>query len=173
MTPSAVTSKKVDPPERPVSDSQVVMNEMVLPNDANVLGNVLGGHVMHLMDMCAAMAAMRHSRKVVVTASVDHLSFHHPVKVGQLMILRASVNYADRTSMEVGVRIEAEHPLTGEKRHTSSAYLTFVALDEEGRPTPVPKVAPATEDEERRYEAARKRRKERLRRIRNVELLSC
>ena len=142
------------------------MNEIVLPNDANVLGNVLGGHVMHLMDMCAAMAAMRHCRKVVVTASVDHLSFHHPVKVGQLMILRASVNYADHTSMEVGVRIEAEHPLTGEKWHTSSAYLTFVALDEEGRPTPVPKVVPATEEERRRYEAARKRREERLRRIR-------
>ncbi len=166
MAPPAATSKKVDPPKRPVSDSQVVMNEMVLPNDANVLGNVLGGHVMHLMDMCAAMAAMRHCRKVVVTASVDHLSFHHPVKVGEFMILKASVNYADRTSMEVGVRIEAEHPLTGEKRHTSSAYLTFVALDEEGRPTPVPKVVPATEDERRRCEAARKRREQRLRRIR-------
>lgn len=170
MVPPAATSVRADPPERPVSDSQVVMNEMVLPNDANMLGSVLGGKVMHLMDMCAAM---RHCRKVVVTASVDHLSFHHPVKVGQLMILRASVNYADRTSMEVGVRIEAEHPLTGEKRHTSSAYLTFVALDEEGRPPPVPKVMPTTEDEKRRYEAARKRRGERLRRIRNVELLNC
>ena len=112
MTPSTVKLPPPDPPERPVTDSQVVMNEMVLPNDANTLGNVLGGHVMHLMDMCAAMAAMRHCRKVVVTASVDHLSFHHPVKVGELMILKASVNYADRTSMEVGVRIEAEHPLT-------------------------------------------------------------
>lgn len=165
MAPPAATSKKVDPPERPVSDSQVVMNEMVLPNDANMLGNVLGGKVMHLMDICAAMAAMRHCRKVVVTASVDHLSFHHPVKVGQLMILKASVNYADHTSMEVGVRIEAEHPLTGERRHTSSAYLTFVALDGQGRPTPVPKVVPMTEDEKRRYRAARKRREERLKRI--------
>ncbi len=158
MAPPAAASKKVDPPERPVSDSQVVMNEMVLPNDANMLGNVLGGKVMHLMDMCAAMAAMRHCRKVVVTASVDHLSFHHPVKVGQLMILKATVNYADHTSMEVGVRIEAEHPLTGERRHTSSAYLTFVALDDQGRPTLVPKVVPMTEDEKRRYRAARKRR---------------
>ena len=166
MAPPAATSKKVDPPERPVSDSQVVMNEMVLPNDANMLGNVLGGKVMHLMDMCAAMAAMRHCRKVVVTASVDHLSFHHPVKVGQLMILKASVNYADHTSMEVGVRIEAEHPLTGERRHTSSAYLTFVALDDQGRPTRVPKVVPMTEDEKRRYRAARMRREERLKRIR-------
>ncbi|MFB0515977.1 MAG: acyl-CoA thioesterase [Candidatus Neomarinimicrobiota bacterium] len=138
---------------------------MVLPNDANVLGSVLGGHVMHLMDMCAAMAAMRHCRKVVVTASVEHLSFHHPVKVGELMILKASVNYADRTSMEVGVRIEAENPLTGEKRHTSSAYLTFVALDDKSRPTAVPKVVPGTEEEKRRYREARKRREERLKRM--------
>ncbi|UCH11048.1 MAG: acyl-CoA thioesterase [Fidelibacterota bacterium] len=165
MPPPAADSAKPDPTERPVTDSQVVMNEMVLPNDANILGNVLGGHVMHLMDLCAAMSAMRHCRKVVVTASVDHLSFVHPVKVGELMILKASVNYADRTSMEVGVRIEAEHPLTGEKRHTSSAYLTFVALDEEGHPTPVPQVVPTTKDEERRFQAAKKRREERLRRM--------
>ncbi|MFC1618731.1 acyl-CoA thioesterase [Candidatus Neomarinimicrobiota bacterium] len=165
MTASAGKSPLPDLPERPVTDSQVVMNEMVLPNDANVLGNVLGGHVMHLMDMCAAMAAMRHCRKVVVTASVDHLSFHHPVKVGEIMILKASVNYADRTSMEVGVRIEAEQPLSGEKRHTSSAYLTFVALDEQGQPTRVPRVVPVTEKDKCRYEAARKRREDRLRRI--------
>ncbi|UCD37420.1 MAG: acyl-CoA thioesterase [Fidelibacterota bacterium] len=165
MAPSATNLIKPEPTERPVTDSQVVMNEMVLPNDANVLGNVLGGHVMHLMDMCAAMSAMRHCRKVVVTASVDHLSFVHPVKVGELMILKASVNYADHTSMEVGVRIEAEQPLTGEKRHTSSAYLTFVALDERGRPTPVPKVVPVTEDDKRRFEAARSRREDRLRRM--------
>lgn len=165
MTPSTGKLPLPDPPERPVTDSQVVMNEMVLPNDANVLGNVLGGHVMHLMDMCAAMAAMRHCRKVVVTASVDHLSFHHPVKVGELMILKASVNYADRTSMEVGVRIEAEQPLTGEKLHTSSAYLTFVALDEHGQPTRVPRVVPVTEEDKCRYEAARKRREDRLRRM--------
>lgn len=165
MTPSTVKLPPPDPPERPVTDSQVVMNEMVLPNDANTLGNVLGGHVMHLMDMCAAMAAMRHCRKVVVTASVDHLSFHHPVKVGELMILKASVNYADRTSMEVGVRIEAEHPLTGEKRHTSSAYLTFVALDEHGQPTRVPRAVPVTETDKRRCKAAKKRREDRLKRL--------
>jgi len=166
---AAVNKQKPNPPERPVSESQVVMNEMVLPNDANMLGNVLGGKVMHLMDMCAAMAAMRHCRQVVVTASVDHLSFHHPVKVGELMILKASVNYADRTSMEVGVRIEAEHPITGEKRHTSSAYLTFVALDDRGYPTPVPKVMPETECEKRRFQEARKRREERLKLMRREE----
>ena len=138
------------------------MNEMVLPNDANVLGNVLGGHVMHLMDMCAAMAAMRHCRQVVVTASVDQLSFYHPVKVGEMMSLKSSVNYTDRTSMEVGVRVEAEHPLTGERRHTSSAYFTFVALDEQGRPSPVPTVVPQSDEEQRRFGAARKRRAARL-----------
>ena len=156
------TGRSTAPAEQPVSKSQVIMNEMVLPNDANALGNVLGGHVMHLMDMCAAMAAMRHCRRVVVTASVDQLSFHHPVKVGELMSLRSSVNYTDRTSMEVGIRVEAEHPLTGERRHTSSAYFTFVALDEQGRPTQVPKVAPQSEVEQRRFRAARKRRAARL-----------
>ena len=138
------------------------MNEMVLPNDANVLGNVLGGHVMHLMDMCAAMAAMRHCRQVVVTAAVDNLSFLHAVRVGEMMILNASVNYTDKTSMEVGVRVDAENPLSGERRHTSSAYLTFVALDEKGKPTRVPAVVPETEAEKRRYAAARKRRTARL-----------
>ena len=147
---------------RTVSNSQVLMTEIVLPNDANVLGNVLGGHVMHLADLCAAMAAMRHCRKVVVTAAVDHLNFHNPVKVGEFMILMASVNYADRTSMEVGVRIEAEQPLTGERRHTCSAYLTFVALDEAGKPTSVPGLSPESEVEHRRYAAAKLRREQRL-----------
>jgi len=147
---------------RTVSNSQVVMNEMVLPNDANVLGNVLGGHVMHLADVCAAMAAMRHCRKVVVTAAVDNLNFHHPVKVGEFMILMASVNYADKTSMEVGVRIEAEQPLTGKRKHTCSAYLTFVALNEAGKPTQVPEIIPESEVEHRRYEAAKLRRELRL-----------
>ena len=145
-----------------VRSSQVVMNEMILPNDANVLGNVLGGHVMHLADVCAAMSAMRHCRKVVVTAAVDHLQFHQPVKVGEFMILKSSVNYTDRTSMEVGVRIAAENPLTGERKHTCSAYLTFVALDESGKPTPVPEVIPESEVEHRRYAAAKLRREQRL-----------
>ncbi len=148
-----------------VADSQVVMNELVLPNDANLSGNVLGGRVMHLTDLCAGMAAMRHCRSVVVTAAVDNLSFHHPIKVGEMMILKASVNYADRTSMEVGVRVEAENPRTGERRHTSSAYLTFVALDESGQPTLAPKVIPETEVEQRRYQDAGKRRRERLTRL--------
>ena len=148
-----------------VADSQVVMNELVLPNDANLSGNVLGGRVMHLTDLCAGMAAMRHCRSVVVTAAVDNLSFHHPIKVGEMMILKASVNCTDRTSMEVGVRVEAENPRTGERRHTSSAYLTFVALDEDGRPVLAPQVIPETEVERRRYQDAGKRRSARLARL--------
>ena len=163
----STSSLPPDLKELPVSKSQVVMHEMVLPNDTNSLGSVLGGHVMHLMDICAAMTAMRHCRKAVVTAAVDHLSFHHPVNVGEIMILKASVNYADHTSMEVGVRIDAENPLTGDQRHTSSAYLTFVALDEGGRPTPVPKVVPESESEQRRYRRAQKRRQQRLKQLQN------
>lgn len=152
-------------PPRTVADSQVVMNELVLPNDANTLGAVRGGHVMHLMDICAAMAAMRHCRKAVVTAAVDRLSFLHPVKVGELMNLKASVNYTEHTSMEVGVRIDAEQPLTGERRHTASAYLTFVALDEQGRPTPVPNVLPETDVEKKRFREGQERRAQRLKRL--------
>ena len=165
MPARILTAPPTQPPERTVAASQVEMNELVLPNDANILGNVLGGKVMHLMDMAAAMAAMRHCREVVVTVAVDHLSFHNPVKVGELMSLQASVNYADNTSMEVGVRIEAEQPLSGARRHTSSAYLTFVALDSHGRPTAVPKVVPQSEEEQRRFREARQRRLERLKRL--------
>ena len=153
------------PAGKKVADSQVVMNELVLPNDANLSGNVLGGRVMHLMDLCAGMAAMRHCRGVVATAAVDNLNFHHPIKVGEFMILKASVNYTDRTSMEVGVRVEAENPRTGERRHTSSAYLTFVALDENGRPTLAPPVKPQIEVEHRRFQDAGMRRSERLARL--------
>ena len=152
-------------PQRSVAESRVEMNEWVLPNDANVLGNVLGGKVMHLMDMCAAMAATRHCRQVVVTVGVDHLSFRNPVKVGELMSLRASVNNTDRTSLEVGVRVDAEHPLTGVRRHTSSGYFTFVALDKQGRPTEVPKVVPNTDEEKRRYQEAKLRREGRVKEL--------
>ncbi len=150
-----------------VTDSQVIMHEIVLPNETNILGNVLGGHVMHLMDLCAAMAAMKHCRKVVVTAAVDNVNFHDPVKVGEVMILKSSVNYADRTSMEVGVRIMAENPLIGDRRHTSSAYLTFVALDEEGKPTKVPAVIPVSDEDKRRFREGKTRREDRLKRLKS------
>ncbi len=137
-------------------------SEMALPNDANPLGDLLGGHVMHLVDMAGALAAMRHARRPVVTAAVDHMTFLHPVKIGQLLVLRSSVNRAFRTSMEVGVRVEVEDLTTGEIRHTSSAYLTFVALDDEGKPTAVPPVIPETPEQQRRYEEAGRRRAHRL-----------
>ena len=138
------------------------MMELVQPNDANNLGNMLGGKVMHLIDIAAAMSGLRHCRKPVVTASVDSLDFRYPIKLGNMIILRASVNYTHNTSMEIGVRVESENPLTGERFHTSSAYLTFVALDENGKPKEIPKVMPESETEKRRYGAAVKRRELRM-----------
>jgi acyl-CoA hydrolase len=135
---------------------------MALPTDANPLGYLLGGRVMHLVDMAGAMAAMRHARQAVVTASVDSLSFLQPVHIGQLIILRSSVNRAFHTSMEVGVKVLVEDLLTGERRHTCSAYLTFVAIDKEGKRVAVPPVVAESDDEIRRYEEAGRRREYRL-----------
>jgi acyl-CoA hydrolase len=148
---------------RPVRQSQVEMTELVLPNDANIHGSVLGGRVMHFIDICAAVAANRHARSGVVTAAVDEIEFLHPVAVGHLLLLRASVNYASRTSMEVGVKVWSEDPSTGERRHTSSAFLTFVAVDREGRPVEVPPVLAETDEEKRRHGDAQRRRAVRLR----------
>ena len=139
-----------------IKDTQVIMHELVLPNDTNLLGNVLGGRVMHLMDMCAAMSAYKHARTAVVTASVDQLDFLAPVKMGDIMILKSSVNYTGKSSMEVGVRIESENPKTGSIYHTSSAYLTFVSLNDNGKPQGVPMVNPETEVEKRRFMKVRK-----------------
>lgn len=151
---------------KPVRESQVEMMQIVLPTDANPLGNMLGGTVMHLIDIAGSMAAMRHCRRPVVTASVDRLEFREPIRVGEFIILKASVNYAGRTSMEVGVKVMGENPLTGEQCHTSTAYLTFVALDERGRPTEVPKVIPETAEEKERYRQGKERRARRLAGIR-------
>ena len=145
-----------------VHDSISEYAEFALPNDANGLGNVLGGKVMHLVDLAAAMSALRHARRPVVTASVDSLQFLHPVRIGQLIILRSSVNRVFRTSMEIGVYVQAENMMTGERLHTCSAYLTFVALDEKGRSTAIPAVIPETEEEHRRYREAGERREYRL-----------
>jgi acyl-CoA hydrolase len=147
---------------KPVRESVSEYSELALPNDANGLGNVLGGKVMHLVDLAGAMAALRHARNPVVTAAVDSLQFIHPVKIGQLLVLRSSVNRAFRTSMEVGVQVETENLLTGEKQHTCSAYLTFVAVDKNGKAVPVPPVIPETEEEKRRYRQAGERREYRL-----------
>jgi acyl-CoA hydrolase len=145
-----------------VRESVSEYSELALPNDANGLGNVLGGKVMHLVDLAGAMAAMRHARRPTVTAAVDSLHFLHPVRIGELIILRSSVNRVFRTSIEVGVRVETENLMTGERLHTCSAYLTFVAVDEDEKPVAVEPVIPETEDEKRRYREAEARREYRL-----------
>jgi len=145
-----------------VRESTSEYGEMALPNDANPLGNLLGGKVMHLVDMAGALAAIRHARCQVVTASIDSMSFLHPVHIGQLVILKSSVNRAFRTSMEVGVKVMAEDLTTGEIKHTSSAYVTYVAIDKDGRPVEVPSVIPETGEEKRRYREACERRSMRL-----------
>jgi acyl-CoA hydrolase len=147
---------------RPVRASISHHAEMALPIYANPLGNLLGGRIMHLVDLAGATAAMRHARKPVVTASVDSMSFLAPVHVGQLIVLRSSVNRVFRTSMEVGVKVMVEDLTSGQVRHTSSAYLTFVALDENGRPAPMPPVVPETDEEKRRFAEAGVRRARRL-----------
>src|SRR5271165_4749206 len=132
---------------KPVRESVSEYSELALPNDANGLGNVLGGKVMHLVDLAGALAAIRHARCGVVTASVDHMNFLHPIHIGQLIVLYASVNRVFRTSLEVGVRVEVENLVTGEIKHTSSAYLTFVTLDKHGNRVIIPPVCPETETE--------------------------
>jgi acyl-CoA hydrolase len=147
---------------RPVRESASEYSELALPNDANTFGFLLGGRVMHLVDMAGALAAMRHARCPVVTASVDSMTFLSPVHIGQLVILKSSVNRVFRTSMEVGVKVIVEDLMTGERKHTSSAYLTFVSVDAEGKPVVLAPVLPETEDEKRRYEEAGQRRAYRL-----------
>ena len=147
---------------KPVRESYVEIIQVVRPQDANTLGTVFGGTVVAWMDTAGAIAAMRHARRPVVTASIDNLSFLSPIHIREWAIIRATVNYAHRTSMEVGVWIEAENPLTGERRETTHGYLTFVALDDQGRPTPVPPVIPETPEEKRRYEEAQRRREAKL-----------
>ena len=146
-----------------VRNSQVEMIEIVFPNDANPLGNIFGGRVMQLIDIIGSVSAMRHCRNSVVTASMDKLDFLSPAYVGEILILRASVNYVALTSMEVGVKVTAENPLTGEHRHTGSAYLTYVAIDKTGKPVPISPIAPETPDEQRRFRQAEQRRAARLR----------
>jgi acyl-CoA hydrolase len=139
------------------------MTEIVFPNDANPLGNAMGGRVMHWIDICAAIAAGRHARRPVVTASVDRLDFHRPVRVGGILVLLSSVNYVHRTSMEVGVKVWHEERSTGARSHVASAYLTFVGLDPEtGRPTAIPPLIPETEADLRRFREAEARTRARV-----------
>ena len=144
------------------SQSVVEMNQLVMPQHTNALGTVFGGTIMGWIDICAAMSAQRHARRVVVTASMDQLDFLAPIKNGQLVSLRGVVNYVGRTSMEVGVRVEAEDTLSGDRVHAASAYLTFVAIDVDGKPVEVPRLTPQTAEEKLRWDEANARRQQRL-----------
>jgi acyl-CoA hydrolase len=144
------------------AESAAEMVEMVLPNDANPLGNLLGGRVMHLIDVAGAISAQRHAHSQVVTVAVDNLDFLYPIRVGEHVALRAHITRAFRTSMEVEVRVYREDYLTGERRQTSSAFVTYVALDSTGKPQEIPALIPRTKEEKRRYREALVRRRQRL-----------
>ena len=148
--------------QRRVRDSQVITTQLVLPNDTNGLGNLLGGTRMHWIDIAAAIAAQRHADRVCVTASVDELNFHYPVRLGDVVTLQASVNRAFRTSMEIGVVVTAESRSGHDSRRANNAYLTFVAIDDSGKPVDVPAVIPESQDEIRRFDEALVRRERRL-----------
>ena len=154
---------RTDLAPKPPRVSHATMTELMMPNMANSLGNVFGGVILSLVDRVAAVAAIRHARGPCVTVSVDRVDFREPIHVSELVTARASVNYVGRTSIYVGVRLEAEHIVTGQVRHTNSCYLTFVAIDEQGRPIRVPPLSPETAEEEQRYAAAERRRAERMR----------
>ena len=149
-------------PSKAVRESQHETSELMMPEHANNLGHVFGGVILSLMDKCAAIAAFRHSRSSVVTASIDRVDFREPIHLGDLVVMKASVNYVGTSSMEVGVRVEAEDLLSGHRRHTNSCYMTFVAVDRDGRPIEVPALRPETEQELRRHMAAEARRRRRL-----------
>ncbi len=145
-----------------VSESIVTMSQLMNPENANPAGNVHGGDIMKMIDTAGGVAAARHARAYVVTASIDRIDFHHPVFIGDFLILKASVNFVGKTSMEVGVRVEAENLITGEKRHTGSAYLTFVALDNNNRPIQLPPLVLETEEDKCRNKEAAARKQMRL-----------
>lgn len=151
-------------PARCASESQVTLNQQMMPSDANPLGNIHGGHIMKLVDEAGGLAAMRHARRPVVTVAIDSVTFLSPVRVGHLLTLRSAVNWVGRSSIEVGVRVEAENPITGEITHTNSAYAVFVALDDAGKPCPVPPLILETEDDRRRWEEGQARQELRLQR---------
>jgi acyl-CoA hydrolase len=144
------------------ADSRCLMTELVLPNDTNPLGNLMGGRLLHLMDVAGGIAAMRHAGRVVVTASVDHVEFAAPIRLGEVVILEAVVNRAFTSSMEVEIEVHAENTATGKRRRSNRAYYTFVAVDQNGSTIPVPQLEPQTEEENERYAGAGRRRELRL-----------
>jgi acyl-CoA hydrolase len=151
--------------EKTPSQSSTTVIRIMMPMDANVAGNVFGGTILRLIDEVASIVAFKHARRNVVTASIDRMDFYSPVYIGDMLRFSASINYVHKTSMEIGVRVEAENPLTGEVRHTGTCFLTYVALDKNGKPALVPKLVPETEEEKRRWAEAEARRKLRLQQI--------
>ena len=150
------------PAPKPISASRVTLSQLMHPEHTNLLGNVHGGWIMKLVDEAAALACMRHAQKKVVTVAIDSMTFRRPIRIGDLVILNAEVAYTGRTSMEAEVHVVAENPITGERTHTNTAYLVYVALDDEGRPSQVPALKAETEDDKRRMEEAAVRQKRRL-----------
>jgi acyl-CoA hydrolase len=144
------------------AESRVEMTELVMPGQTNAPGILFGGVVLAWMDVAAGVAAIRHSGGPAVTASIDRVDFLEPIRLGDIVVVRAQVNWTGRTSMEVGVRVDTEHPTTGQRRYTTKAYLTFVAVDDQGRPRPVTPIAPETDEEKRRFQDAQRRRDARI-----------
>ena len=147
---------------KPVRASRVTISQLMHPEHANLLGNVHGGWIMKLVDEAGALACMRHAQRKVVTVAIDSMTFRQPIRIGDIIILNAEVTYTGRTSLEAGVQVLAENPITGKRMHTNTAYLVYVALDDEGRPTSVPPLQLETEDEKRKAEQAKERQERRL-----------
>ena len=147
---------------KPVRASRITISQLMHPEHANLLGNVHGGWIMKLVDEAGALACMRHAQKKVVTVAIDSMTFRQPIRIGDLIILNAEVTYTGRTSLEVEVHVLAENPITGAQTHTNTAYLVYVALDDEGKPTSVPPLQPETEDEKRKFNQAEERQQRRL-----------
>jgi uncharacterized protein (TIGR00369 family) len=150
------------PDLKPVSTSRIQISQLMHPEHANLLGNVHGGWIMKLVDEAGALACMRHARRRVVTVAIDSMVFRQPIRIGDLVILNAEVTYTGRTSLEAEVQVSAEDPITGERTHTNTAYLVYVALDDEGKPTPVRQLLVETDEEKRRFEQAKARQARRL-----------
>jgi uncharacterized protein (TIGR00369 family) len=147
---------------KPIRASRITISQLMHPEHANLLGNIHGGWIMKLVDEAGALACMRHAQRKVVTVAIDSMVFRQPIRIGDLIIINAEVSYVGRTSLEAEVQVLAENPITGERTHTNTAYLVYVALDDVGRPTSVPGLIAETEDEKRRMEKARERQERRL-----------
>jgi len=158
---NSYTMTEPDPPKS-MRTSRVTISQLMHPEHANLLGNVHGGWIMKLVDEAGALACMRHAQKKVVTVAIDSMTFRQPIRIGDLIILNAEVSYTGRTSMEAEVQVLAENPVTGERTHTNNAYLVYVALDDEGKPTAVPPLKAETDDEKRKMEQAKERQERRL-----------